>query len=429
MRKITTSEMMHIYGGFGAGVDYAVRISVRLTDPVDADILRRALDRTQPRYPYLCGHLVREGEELCFADDPRPIALIRGSGRISLGGGQSNGHLLAVCYDADYIHLDIYHGLTDGDGMYRFLATMLYYYCAERYGVEVQPGIGLCTDTIDEQELADPQDALPMPDEDPLPASPMPPAFTLETDGGLSIGDPVIWDVELQEEAFVRFTSANDASPGTMIALLLSKAIDALYPGRDKEIINAYVVNARPMLHAQKTYHITLSMAFLNYSDKIKAMPLMNQCTIFRGKTFAQCYDPSVVRSLAANAGAVKAAAQAAKTYEDKKKVFGAMFNGGEEVVTSLISYVGKWKYEALGQYITEFWSHPSNTFGMMIEIAAVGGRIFLSIQQRYKEDDVIKAFLAQLEEHAIPYKVCRVMKNDVASVPEPEADPQSPRL
>ena len=65
----------------------------------------------------------------------------------------------------------------------------------------------------------------------------------------------------------------------------------------------------------------------------------------------------------------------------------------------------------------------------MMIEIAAVGGRIFLSIQQRYKEDDVIKAFLAQLEEHAIPYKVCRVMKNDVASVPEPEADPQSPRL
>jgi hypothetical protein len=61
MRKITTSEMMHIYGGFGAGVDYAVRISVRLTDPVDADILRRALDRTQPRYPYLCGHLQGSG--------------------------------------------------------------------------------------------------------------------------------------------------------------------------------------------------------------------------------------------------------------------------------------------------------------------------------------------------------------------------------
>ena len=47
MRTITTGDMMHVHGGFGAGVDYTVRLTVRLADPVDAQMLQAALTQTQ----------------------------------------------------------------------------------------------------------------------------------------------------------------------------------------------------------------------------------------------------------------------------------------------------------------------------------------------------------------------------------------------
>jgi hypothetical protein len=39
----------------------------------------------------------------------------------------------------------------------------------------------------------------------------------------------------------MRFTSANDASPGTMISLLIAHALDEMYPERSKPITSSYI--------------------------------------------------------------------------------------------------------------------------------------------------------------------------------------------
>ena len=88
--------------------------------------------------------------------------------------------------------------------------------------------------------------------------------------------------------------------------------------------------------------------------------------------------------------------------------------------MTFLVSYIGKWQYPVIGEYIREFWTHPPNTFSLMVEIGAAGGNIFLTIQQRFKEDSVREAFLQELKEYGIPFRVCRVMESDVAHMPEP---------
>ena len=59
-------------------------------------------------------------------------------------------------------------------------------------------------------------------------------------------------DIEISEADFLKYTSANDASLGTMIALLNAKVIDSLYPDRDKKIMGSYIINARPMLDELK---------------------------------------------------------------------------------------------------------------------------------------------------------------------------------
>ncbi len=416
---ITTGDMMHVHGAFGAQVDYSVRLTVRLADPIDGQLLRSALEKTQKRYPYFSRRLRAGATGFYYENNPQPVVLLQTDDPARLNAEETNFHLWAVCWSEDRIHLDFFHGITDGTGMYRVLATLLFYYCAARYGVTDHRGILTLEDPILPEETTDPQDTL-FPPENAAPAAPLQEAFTLETDGGLTPSGPTIWDLEIPEDTFIRFTSANDASPGTMISLLMAQAIDALYPNRRKDIISAYVINGRPMLGAALTHHNCLTMALFNYQSRIQKMPFDRKCTVYRGMTFLQS-DADVVKSgMGANAVQIRAAAQGIETLEGKKQAFGEAFSGGDGYVTFLVSYTGKWKHPAVGAYIREFWTHPPNTFSLMVEISAVNGRIFLSVQQRFQEDTVRESFLRQLEAHGIPYTLRRVMESDIAHIPEP---------
>jgi hypothetical protein len=106
---------------------------------------------------------------------------------------------------------------------------------------------------------------------------------------------------------------------------------------------------------------------------------------------------------------------------EEKKDVFGQMFRGGEGMITFLVSYIGRWHYPAVADMMRELWIHPPNTFSLMAEINAAGGSICLSLQQRFREDSVREAFLRQLEENSIPYRIVRKIRSDNAAFPEPQ--------
>lgn len=465
MKRITTGDLMHVYGGFAQHVDYSVRLTVRMTEPVTEAVLARALARTQKRYPYFQLRL-RQDECTCYYEENSlPVVLVHTDGRITLNTEDVNDYLWAVCWHEDYIHLDVFHGMTDGTGMYHLLSTLLYYYCEEKYGLTDHRGIRVLedlpaadlgaadlnaadrtaadrstadlnladrnttdwkaadrssavqniADLIPPGETDDPQDHLPDIDLSQIGQIQWKEAFTPETDGHLTPSAPTLWDLAIPESAFLRFTSANDASPGTMVSLLLARAIDSMYPDAGKDIISAYVVNARPMLKAPQTCHNCLSMVLFDYEDRIRKMPLSRQCTVYRGKVFIQSDEDAVRQTMAVSASAIRKTAEAAPSLSAKKEQFGKMFAAGEGYVSFLVSYVGKWSHPALGDYIREFWTHPPNTFSLMAEIAAVNGTIFISIQQRFKEDIIREAFLKQLEEHQIPCKVLRVMESDVA--------------
>ena len=85
-----------------------------------------------------------------------------------------------------------------------------------------------------------------------------------------------------------------------------------------------------------------------------------------------------------------------------------------------MVSYVGKWKFKSLEPYILEFWTHVPIANDFLVEIAAVNGKIFLTIHQSFAEENVIHGFLDQLRKHGIPFQIKRTMDNDVAVFPEP---------
>ena len=424
MRKITVGDMMHVYGCFGAGVDYTVRLTVRLTQTIDPLKLRKAIDQTASCYPYLCVRLCKGKDTIYYEENPLSVVLLQTDERICLNCETVNYHVWAVCCAKDRIHLDFFHGITDGMGMYSVLATLLYYYGKLQYRTTEPGNIRTADISASEEELDDPQEHLFI-DMSPVWIQQDTPmfekAFNLEKDGKLTLGEQTLWDIKVPEKAFLRFTSAHDASPGTMISLLLARAIDSLYPARDKKIISAYVINARPMLQAVKTFHNCLGMALLSFSDRVKALPFSTQCTAYRGMTFLQSDSDRIVPAITENGHIIKDVAHKNKTTEEKKAVFGRMFNGGEDVITFLVSYVGKWSYPSVAETIREIWAHPPDTFGLMAEIGAVGGSICITLQQHFKEDTVREAFLHQLDENGIPYDIVRKSGIDNARFPEPE--------
>ena len=307
--------------------------------------------------------------------------------------------------------------------MYMVLATLLYYYCEKRYGVTDHTGIRTLDDTILPEETIDPMEHLPSIDLSGRQAPQTVPVFSLAADAGLTHSSTQIWDIEIPEEAFVSFSSANDASPGTMISILFARAIDALYPEREKIIMSRYSVNARPMLHAKETHHNCLSGVAFPYTDRVKSMPFETQCTVHRGATFIQSDAEKVCGQLIGVASYVRSILQGLPTLEGKKRAFGQMMSGGGTAFTYMVSYVGQWRLKALSPYILEFWTHVPSANPLVIEIAAVNGKIFLSVHQTFREDLIIRSFQRQLEENGIPFQLRQPVKPDNARFPEPDIE------
>ena len=417
MKAVTGGDYIHVYGAAGLGIDYNVRLCVRMKDRIDGEFLKNAADNTQKRYPYLSLRLCKNENEFYFEENNAPIAVYNTAERISLISDESNHHFWAVCYHEDMIYLDISHMIFDGTGMYMVLSTLLYYYCNERYGLTNYVGIRTLDDEIDPAETVDPADYLPDIDMSKIPTQMPTKAFDLIEDGKMTPCKTKLWDIKVPEADFVKYSTENDASPGIMVSILLARAIDELFPERKAPLISSYVINGRPMLKAPKTHHNCVTTVFLDYSDKIKKLPFSKQCTAYRGKTFIQSDADRVAKAMTVSINRYRSIMKAVPSLEGKKSAFSQSLMGGKLYFTYLVSYVGKWKYEPLSPYIEEFWTHVPNANNLLVEIAAVNGSIFLTFHQEFEEDTIVKAFISELEKNNISC-TARIRNNDVARSP-----------
>ena len=420
MINITTSDLMMVAGSFGLKMDYSVRFNLKLRDEINSEILHHAVEKTQKRYPYLSLRMFKNETDYYYESNPLPVVIHNTDSRVSLNTAESNYHIWSVSYIGDRLYLDISHGVTDGTAMYMVLATMLFYYCSERYGITDSIGIRTLEDEITPDETIDPYDLVPMLDSSKMPAVGLEPAFSLAEDTNLKPCEPLVCDIELPEKEFVDFCFANEASPGTMVCVLFARAIDSLYPQRARDIRNSYIVNARPMF-GSKTHHNCVQTIRFAYLDNISELPLNKQCAAHRSITAEQSAPEYVHGAAAVSSSRIKMVKQMAPTVEAKKQAYAKMLDGGKRLFTYMVSYIGQWKQTQLSPYVLELWTHVPNANNLLTEIAAINGKIFLSVHCNFVEDDVIKAFLRQLDDNGIAYSIKSTEKVDNAYLPEPE--------
>ena len=395
---------------------HEIRLRVRMRDLIDPEALRHAVDATMQRYPYFCVELQRRAGDFYFAENHRPVVIANSLHGVELNSEDSNNHMIAFCWQDNWIILDVFHGMTDGTGAYEIVRTLLYYYCSERYDVELNgEGIRLVGDEIPEEEWAD-----PVANKSDLPAPPrneMPAALSLADSAALEEDQSTVYSIAISESEFMRFTLDNDGSPGTTISLLLSRAIAKLFPGAEGVIRIALCVNQRKALRAPLAHQSLVGGVMLEYKDKMRDWPLERQGTIYRGMVYAQTLEETVLMGVASNAGMNRMILSKESDHE-RLEVISHVNSLTRKLITATVSYVGKANYKEAEQYIRDFRAWTSSASNdLLVEVSAVNGRFTLDFIQKFSSPLIVNAFLKELEDNGIVYDLQDVCELDLPNI------------
>lgn len=397
------SAMPFYYGASEEAPNTAL-VSVELKDEIRHEILRDVVSKVMERYPYFMVRAVVHGNEYVLEENPEPIAVVAGEGPVTLGGSEANGHLLAFSCEGSRINLSFFHGLADGAGIFPLLRSVLYYYCSEYYGQKIDAeGIRLIGSAIPDQEVEDPypnavDDAIT-----PMGRYKGKPAFQL-CDGGLVKERGQYFSrIRIPEDAFLKYTKANDGSPATMVSVFLYQAISELHEEESKPIVCGMAMNIRPVLDKPLCHHSVVSQLFLEYKPSMKTMDIQTLATCSRGMVILQSQPENVWTSVRNNLSffeQLRKMPDLSQRQEYMKQVVARSM----QMDTYKVSYVGKAALGDAGKYVTAIDSYVDiGGAGIMVEINALNGFFHLCFMQEFAEDIYVNSFIRQLEKAGIP--------------------------
>lgn len=393
------------------------RQTIKLKDLVDGRILRQAVDKTMERYPYFRVRLIMDGNTPCFADNPAPVPVIQTNQQIVLGSEEASGHLLGFCYWGNRLHIDAYHGLTDGGGITPLVKTLLYYYCSAFYETTLShEDIRLCGEEIPREEWEDPAMVPLDPRKRGLVTKWNKPAFQLADAGIANItAEGTVFNMRIPEKTFMKFNLSNDGSPATIVSLLLARTIETLHPAAKLPTVIAMCVNQRKALRAPLAHQSLVGEVRLPYTERMKRMPFTIQATCFRGMVSLQTDNDMVLDEIRD----YQALVATLKTMENPLERRTCCLERMEEVskrMTATVSYVGKANLGDAERYILENNVMPStalpSTFTpLTVELSALGGYFFLNFIQFFHERDYFSTFVRQFRQNNIAYDVLNMTK------------------
>ena len=381
-----------------------IRIRIRMRDLIDPDVLRHAVDTAMQRYPYFCVELKKKDGQYFFLDNHRPVVITNSLHGVELNAEASNYHLISFSWQDNWMVMDVCHAMTDGTGVYEILRTLLYYYCSERYGVVLKDdGIRLVGDPVAEEEWADPVEMatdLPVPPRTEMSRAVNP----VEAAGLRDDVQGTVYSIAIPESEFMRFNIQNDGSPGTMVALFLSRAIAKMYPETKDAIRVALCVNQRKALRAPLAHQSLVGGVMLEYKEKLRNWPLDRQATAYRGMVFVQTMEKMVLAGVASQKG-INQMILSKESDQERMGLASYISGMASGIMTATVSYVGKANYREAEKYIRDFrlWT-PQTGNSILVEISAVNGRFTLDFIQPFSSPVYVNAFLKELDENRIIY-------------------------
>ena len=398
-------------------ITFNIRIKVVMKDAVLPDVLQAAAEKAFGRFPYYSKqiHIDEEGG-IDLIPNPRTICVNPvGAKRTYLFSEEVNYQPCSIDYEDNFIYFNMYHGMCGGCGTFLWVKTTVYEYIRARYGVEIDPGSTILTDSpISEAEYAFPKlENLP----DDAPAAELkkdevwfPGLEYLLGFANLVFGDSVHYEFSIPKNELMRYVSANDGSPLSAVAAIMAKAMYRALPKNKLPLRIETNHNYRAEIGCPKTHHDLLNHIFCFLPYHTKDWPIDKLCTVIRGTIHLQSqpeYGYETLRRFFAYVDAVDGVVG----LKNKNKYASKNSHRVPDVRNSLlINYTGKDDWGGMTEYVDRV--HAITDAHLLLEILDVGDNFCISLMQMTRTKKYINSFCRILEEEKIPYKIHGVFKN-----------------
>ncbi len=386
-----------------------IRIGITLTEPVDEQALRSALRKAAQRYPYFAVRLSRRGEEYVMESNDLPFVVSPDGGTVTLSSEESNFHVFAFAYEGCRLYLDTSHFFTDGNGMFPFLKTLLYYYLqAVHPNVRFETsGIALAGSEIPAAEATD----------DPYPAKTFPerPLGTLSrpadvfqlSDQPQGYGNAPGWTsfrFRIRQKDMMAFVSSVDGSPATFLASLIYKAIADAHPETELPLVCGMQHQFRQALGAPLSHMCHVNIVPIIYPDHLRGRDVELLNTIARGTLILRADDANDL--LTVNAHIRNEKRIRGMKISEKQKTMRQVILDGIGINTFEVSYTGRVPWSGLDRYISDVTPYFDLTLsgGLSVEIFSVGTDFSINVMQRSPVREYADRFSALLREYGIGY-------------------------
>lgn len=405
MEKIWSSCIY--YYGLSKKLQNTYRISVCFLNDVNADIMRKALDITQKRYPYFSIKRVKSFKDIKLDKNNLPWVLKEGKEPARLGGKESNFHMIAFGFFNDTLYVDAFHGMTDGNGMMNLLRTLIYYYCKEAFDENITPqNVRLFGENVLSEEVCDPYLKL-LKDEKAKaekPAAKKTRYLNLAEENKYKPTKPYVFRLQIPQEDLMKYCGQNDGSPATAIALFLARSIKKLHKNSERVIGCGIAADLRAALKAKNSHHSSVAIPVLEFTNKIAEKPLEVQGTAFRGQVLLKCDADALYKEVCASNEFYKFI-NGLKIRKLKEVIMNILVKLALKGPTAAVSYVGKCNFGECEKYVKRVFSEPDAPgTGIMIEINAVNDVFCLAFIQEWEERAYFDAFCNELKNSQIAY-------------------------
>ena len=394
---------------YAAGNDLhcTIRVGIEMTEPVNAAVLREAADLAIKRYPFFSVMLVRKGNKYVMMSNDAPLPVTDGGRAIPLGGSESNSHLFAIAYDGNRIYVDTSHFLTDGNGIFPFIKTLLYCYLHILHPDEEfdTAGIALPGSEIPLDEADD----YPFPEETlesvPLVSDKRPEnIFTLDDQpkGYESRDKWTSFRIKVRQNDMMQYASSVDGSPATFIASVMYRVISELHPDTKLPIVCGMQHQYRKALGKPFSHLCHVNIVPITYPDKLRGRDIELLNTITRGTIVLKADDDNDLISVNSHIG-------------NEKNIRGLSLDEKHEYMKDFIienigrntfevSYTGRVSFCGLDKYITDFFPILDMRLsgGISVEIFSVNENFCINIMQRNDDCKYALRFAELLREMGI---------------------------
>ena len=396
---------------YAAGADMinTHRTAVTLKEPIDPQLLEKALGKAAVRFPYFSVKLKRQGEEFVLEKNALPFVLSPEGGTVTLGTAESNFHLFAFAWDGCRIYMDGSHFITDGNGLVPFLKTILYYYLSFQHpdGCFDTKQIALAGDPVPEEEADDdpyPKEMLPA---HPIGSLSRPEQVFMLEDQPKGYGSMAGWTsfcFLIPQKELIVFVSSIDGSPASFVASLLYKAITKLYPENRLPIVCGMQHQFRKALGKPFSHLCHVNVVPMVYPDKMRDAELERLNTISRGILIIRASDDNDVLTVnehIRNEKMIRGMTIAKKHEYMRKAILDGIGKNTYEV-----SYTGRVPWSGLDRYMENVVPYLDMTLsgGVSVEIFSVGDVFSVNIMQRNDDSRYADAFSQLLRENGIQY-------------------------